>query len=328
MEKNFWAQLDTPFFCLAPMYDVTDAAFRRIICKYSSPDVVFTEFVSADGLVHPIGFEKLKHHLWFDESERPIVAQLFGATPDNFEKAARIIVEMGFDGIDINMGCPEKNVQKQKAGAALITTPELAQDVIRATQKGAGTLPVSVKTRIGYDEESIDEWISALLACDLPALIVHLRTKKEMSDVPARWELMEQVVALRDEYVKGGSVKTLIIGNGDVETIDDGRRKMQDSGCDGVMIGRGVFGDPWLFADEKRAVSIEEKLHVMVEHTYLYEELFTGINNFAIMKKHYKAYATGFSEASTLRNELMQATNANDVEKAVITFLKDHNELL
>lgn len=326
MKKNFWEQRETPFFCLAPMYDVTDAAFRRIICKYSSPDVVFTEFVSADGLVHPIGFEKLKHHLWFDESQRPIIAQLFGATPDNFEKAARIIVDMGFDGIDINMGCPEKNVQKQRSGAALIMTPELAQDIVRATQKGAGDLPVSVKTRIGYNEESIDEWIPALLAYDIAALTVHLRTKKEMSDVEAHWELMERVVALRDAHAKGSGVRTLIIGNGDVQTISDGMQKIQESGCDGVMIGRGVFGDPWLFTDKKRSVSIEEKLRVMVEHTFLYEELFTGINNFAIMKKHYKAYASGFPGASVLRNALMQVNTADDVSAIVEAYLARSGE--
>ena len=327
MEKNFWEQLDTPFFCLAPMYDVTDAAFRRIICKYSSPDVVFTEFVSADGLVHPVGFEKLKHHLWFDDSERPIVAQLFGATPDNFEKAARIIADMGFDGIDINMGCPEKNVQKQRSGAALIATPDLAQEIIRATQKGAGNLPVSVKTRIGYDTEVIDDWIPALLACNIAALTVHLRTKKEMSDVPARWELMERVVALRDKHAKGNGVRTLIIGNGDVVTIDDGKQKIQDSGSDGVMIGRGVFGNPWLFADKKKSITIEEKLRVMVEHTYLYEELFTGINNFAIMKKHYKAYASGFPDASVLRNALMQVNSADDVGAIVEEYLEHNKEI-
>lgn len=324
MEKNFWEQLDAPLFCLAPMYDVTDAAFRRIICTYSAPDVVFTEFVSADGLVHPVGYEKIKHHLWFDESERPIVAQLFGATPENFEKAAHIIADMGFDGIDINMGCPEKNVQKQGAGAALITTPQLAQEIVRATQKGAGDLPVSVKTRIGYNKEEIDSWIPALLACDLPALTVHLRTKKEMSDVPAHWEHMKRVVKLRDEIAS----ETRIIGNGDIESTDAAKEKIKDTGCDGAMLGRAVFGNPWLFSDHKQAISIEEKLAVLVEHTKLFEELFTGINNFAIMKKHYKAYASGFSDASVLRGALMQANDASDVEKTIAQFLKEYDTTL
>ncbi len=317
MEKNFWEQLDKPFFCLAPMYDVTDAAFRRIICKYSSPDVVFTEFVSADGLIHPQGYKKMKHHLWFDDSERPVVAQLFGATPENFKKAAQIIVDKGFDGIDINMGCPEKNVQKQNAGAALINTSELAQEIIYATKEGAGGLPVSVKTRIGYSTDDIDEWIPALLSCDIAALTVHLRTKKEMSDVPAHWELMERVVALRDQY----AVKTLLIGNGDVATIADAKEKIATTGCDGVMIGRGVFGNPWFFADVVAEVSLEEKLRVMVEHTHLYEELFTGINNFAIMKKHYKAYACGFPGASALRGDLMLSESADDVAQTVENYL-------
>jgi len=315
--KGFWEQLNKPFFSLAPMYDVTDAAFRRIISKYSNPDVIFTEFVSVDGLVHPQGREKLMQHLWFDKNEHPIVAQVFGVNPVNFEKVARLCRELGFDGIDINMGCPEKNIVKQGTGSALINEPTLARDIIAATKEGAGDMPVSVKTRIGFNEEIIDEWLPNILESEVAHLTVHLRTRKEMSKVSAHWDLMGRIVELRDNIQKD----TLISGNGDVVTIAQGKELAQKTGCDGIMIGRGVFGNPWLFSDEVQKISIEEKLRVLVEHTQLYGELFTGVKNFAIMKKHYKAYANGFENASTLRAQLMDADNAREVADIVDNFL-------
>ncbi|MEA3322826.1 MAG: tRNA-dihydrouridine synthase [Patescibacteria group bacterium] len=317
IKKGFWGQLDKPFFALAPMYDVTDAAFRRIIAKYSNPDVVFTEFVSVDGLTHPQGREKLMHHLWFDKSERPVVAQVFGVKPENFEKVAILVNELGFDGIDINMGCPEKNIVKQGAGAALIEEPTLAKDIIAATLAGAGDMPVSVKTRIGFNKEEIDTWLPNILESNIAHLTVHLRTRKEMSKVPAHWELMERIVSMRDDIQKD----TLVSGNGDVTTIAQGKKLVEQSGCDGIMIGRGVFGNPWLFSKEVQDISIEEKLRVMVEHTQLFTELFTDVKNFAIMKKHYKAYANGFENASNLRAELMGTNDAEEVTKIVDNFL-------
>jgi nifR3 family TIM-barrel protein len=322
MIKGFWEKLDAPFFALAPMYDVTDAAFRRVITKYSDPDVIFTEFVSVDGLAHPKGREKLMHHLWFDASERPIVAQVFGVEPKNFEKVATQCRELGFDGIDINMGCPEKNIVKQGTGAALINDPSLAQDIISATCAGAGDMPVSVKTRIGFNKEEIDAWLPKIFEKNIAALTVHLRTRKEMSKVPAHWELMDRVVAMRNDL----QPETKLLGNGDVASIAKGKELIAQHGCDGIMIGRGIFGNPWLFRERSIDVSLEERLRVMVEHTHLFEELFTGIKNFAIMKKHYKAYAHGFPDASELRVKLMDAANAHEVKNIVDNFLSNKKD--
>jgi nifR3 family TIM-barrel protein len=318
IKKGFWEQLNKPFFAVAPMYDVTDAAFRRIIAKYSTPDVIFTEFVSVDGLVHSQGREKLMHHLWFNSSERPIVAQVFGIKPENFEKIAKFCNELGFDGIDINMGCPEKNIVKQGAGSALIQNSQLAKDIIEATLSGAGEMPVSVKTRIGFDKEEINTWLTNILEMNIAALTVHLRTKKEMSKIDAHWNLMTKIVQMRNSL----SPETKLLGNGDVTTIAQGKKKMNETGCDGVMIGRGVFGNPWLFNEKIQKVSVEEKLRVMVEHTQLFAELFTGIKNFAIMKKHYKAYVNGFEDASILRAKLMNACDAQEIKMIVDEFLK------
>jgi nifR3 family TIM-barrel protein len=320
IQQGFWKQLDKPFFAVAPMYDVTDAAFRRIIAKYSKPDVIYTEFVSVDGLVHPIGREKLMNHLWFDESERPIVAQVFGIEPKNFEIVANMCRELGFDGIDINMGCPEKNIVKQGTGSALIQNPGLAKDIIFATRAGAGDMPVSVKTRIGFNKDEIDTWLPNIFNMKVSAITVHLRTRKEMSKVSAHWDKMRRIVDMKNSL----SSQTKLIGNGDVVSIQQGLDMIEETGCDGVMIGRGVFGNPWLFSKEVKEISVEEKLKVMVEHTQLFAQLFTGLKNFAIMKKHYKAYANGFENASVLRVKLMSAANANEVSKIVDDFLKNN----
>jgi nifR3 family TIM-barrel protein len=319
--KNFWKTLPKPIFILAPMADVTDCAFRKVIVKYGKPDVVYTEFTSADGLAS-IGKDKLLINFKYSEQERPIVAQIFGGKPENIKKATALCAELGFDGIDINMGCPDRAVEKQLAGAGCIKNPKLAREIIRAAKEGAPNLPISVKTRIGYNKNEIDTWIRELLKEDLAALIVHLRTRKEMSLVPAHWDLMPSIVKLRDEMKKD----TLIIGNGDVVDIDDARRKCKETGCDGVMLGRAIFGNPWLFSysselENSHIPSLREKLKVMVEHTKLFEKMLGGVKNFAIMKKHYKAYVNGFDGAKELRVKLMDAENAEQVEKIVNNFL-------
>lgn len=335
IELGFWGKLKRPIICLAPMADVTDCAFRQIIAKYCKPDVFWTEFVSADGLAHPKAREKLLIDLKYGENERPIVAQIFGGNVDNIREASRLCRELGFDGIDINMGCPDKSVEKQGAGACMIKNPEIARAIIRAAKEGGGGLPVSVKTRIGYNKVEIDTWLRELLKENLAALTVHLRTKKEMSLVPAHWELMEDIVKLRDEVSPG----TLIIGNGDITDLDDGRKKCEEYGCDGVMLGRAIFGNPWLFSAEQKnfggllhpsdgtfpaqnfSVPLQEKLKVMVEHTKLFEKMLGEHKNFAIMKKHYKAYVNGFDGAKELRVELMGCSSANEIERIVDRFL-------
>ncbi len=313
---------------VAPMADVTDVAFRTMISRYSKPygpDVMWTEFVSADGLNSP-GREVLKRDLEFTDIERPIVAQLFTSTPENMKKAAALCKELGFDGIDINMGCPDKSIEKQGAGAAHIKDWRRAQEVIRAAQEGAQGLPVSVKTRLGYNKMEFMEWLPKILECNIPTLTVHLRTRKEMSLVDAHWDLMPEVVKLvRDmtgEVKDGG---TIILGNGDVKSVTDGKRLAKETGCDGVMVGRGIFGTPWFFNEEvwNAGKSVEERLRICVEHTKLYEEKLGDIKSFAIMKKHFKAYINGFNGAKELRVELMEYTNAREMEEKIKNWLSD-----
>lgn len=314
---NFWTQLKKekkgkPILVLAPMANVTDVAFRHVIAKYGKPDVMWTEFVSADGLLSP-GRENLLYDLKYDaNTERPIIAQLFTGHADKMRDAGKLIADLGFDGIDINMGCPDRSVEKQGGGAAMIKNKDSAKEVIESARESG--LPVSVKTRIGYNKIEIDTWIRFLLEQHLSALTIHLRTRKEMSDVPAHWDLMKEIVALRDEV----SPETLIIGNGDVASIADAKIKAQESGCDGVMIGRGIFGNPWLFSGKIVSdISVKERLGVMLEHTKLFEKYLGSVKSFAFMKKHFKAYVSGWDGAKELRVRLMETTSAEEVEGIV-----------
>lgn len=350
----FWKKLNRPFFCLAPMADVTDAAFRRVIAKYGKPDVTWTEFVSADGLCHPKGRESLLADLKYTEAERPIVVQLFSSRPDNMRAAAKMCAELGFDGIDINMGCPDRAIEKQGCGSAMIKTPDKAVEIIRAAKDGikesGRDIPLSVKTRVGYNKEIIDEWIPVLLNENIQALTIHARTRKDLSQVPANWDYVTRVVALRDKFAPD----TVIIGNGDVVDMDDGLEKARKTGCDGIMIGRALFGNPWIFnkdvsikkrgnwrqnfflrllpnawsksimGDSRYTVSdipLADKLAVMIEHTDLFTELLGGVKNFAVMKKHYKAYSNGFPGAKDLRIRLMESRDAAEVRRIVAEFL-------
>lgn len=322
MNLGFWAKLNKPFFVLAPMADVTDAAFRRIIEKYGKPDVFWTEFVSADGLCSN-GRKVLVRDLEFTKKEKPIVAQLFSSKPEKMREAAALCQKLGFDGIDINMGCPDRSIEKQGCGAAMIKNPKLAREIIRAAKEGAPKLPVSVKTRIGYNKNEITTWIPEVLAEGIAALTIHVRTRKEMSLVPARWEHVREVIELRNKI----SPQTLIIGNGDVKDMNDARAKAKEFGADGVMLGRAIFGNPWLFSSlhgKQITPSIQEKLKVLVEHTKLFEKLLGDIKSFAIMKKHYKAYVNGFEGAKEFRTELMEAKNVKEVGEKVRLFFKSH----
>jgi nifR3 family TIM-barrel protein len=313
--KNFWQKLKKPILILAPMANVTDAAFRRIIAKYGKPDVIWTEFVSANGLASAAK-KRLLPDLWFSPSERPIVAQLFTGDPQNLAPAVRLVERLGFDGVDLNMGCPDRGVEKSAAGASLIKNPTLARELIRSMRKNT-KLPISVKTRLGYNTISLS-WIAALLEEKPDALTIHLRTRKEMSDVPAHWEVMPEIIRLRDKI----SPDTLIFGNGDIATPKEGREKCRQYGCDGVMIGRGIFGNPWLFGKRKK-ISPREKLKVLLEHSRLFEKYFRGLKNFAVMRKHFKAYVSGWENAKELRIKLMETNTAKDVEKIIRDFLKE-----
>ncbi|MFA6177481.1 MAG: tRNA-dihydrouridine synthase [Candidatus Paceibacterota bacterium] len=328
-KDNFWKNLQKPFFCLAPMSDVTDIAFRSILAKYGKDRenknriVFWTEFISADGLANKFARKKLAHILKFKEIERPIVAQVFGANPENMKKACQYIASLGFDGIDINMGCPDKSVVSQGAGSGLIKTPKLARKIIQAVHEGiesAGLhIPVSVKTRIGFSKEEIDAWIGELLKEDFSALTIHLRTTKELSLVPANWNHIKKI----KELIKKSGKDVTLIGNGDVRDLKDAEEKALEYGCDGVMIGRGVFGNPFVFAN-KNISSISERLKILVEHTQIFEKELSGPKHksFAVMKKHFKSYVNDFPGAKELRVKLMETENAKQVEKIINNFLR------
>ncbi|OYV63598.1 MAG: hypothetical protein B7X03_01105 [Parcubacteria group bacterium 21-58-10] len=362
---------------MAPMADVTDVAFRALVAARGAPNVFWTEFVSADGLYHtreiakmPDAENPLMRDLLFDTSERPIVAQIFSSKPEMIAYATKLVAELGFDGVDINMGCPDRAIEKQGCGAAMIKNPKLAREILRAAQ-AASTLPVSVKTRVGYNKESLDEWLTALLEANPAAITLHLRTRKEMSLVPADWELMKKAVEIRDRV----NPDVLLIGNGDVQDLADGRAKVAESGCDGAMLGRAMFGNPWVFSGLVRAgergnksespapispstgsnaqnekdhffenaaqsrnrpsasecaadkpsreigagvqPTQRDKLNALVELAHGFEKI-SPPKNFAILKKHIKAFVTGFDGAADLRARLMQAESAAELEKTIL----------
>ena len=305
------------------MDEVTDAAFRHIIAKYGKPDVIFTEFVSCDGLCS-IGKDKLMIDLKYSENEKPIVAQIFGANPETFRKTAELIQKLGFDGIDINMGCPKKNVVKNGAGAGLIKTPSLAKEIILATKEGAPQIPISVKTRIGFNSDITEEWIGHLLETNPAAIIIHGRTRKQMSKVPNNWNSISKAVKVRNN--KNSS--TLIIGNGGILSLKEAELKAKETGVNGIMIGKGVFGNPWVFNRkiQKSDLSLSEIFKVLLEHSELFENYFKGIKNFSIMRKHFKSYIAGHPNTKELKIKLLQTNNHKEV-KDIIEKYKCYNSL-
>lgn len=329
----FWNNLPKPFFAMAPMADVTDVAFRALVAARGAPDVFWTEFVSADGLYAlttagknesaraarpiqlsfspaPARANPLLRDLIFEANQHPIVAQIFSSKPEMIAYATRLVATQGFDGVDINMGCPDRAIERQGCGAAMIKNPKLAQEIIRAAQS-ASSLPVSVKTRVGYNKESLDEWLTALLEANPVAITLHLRTRKEMSLVPADWELMKKAVEIRNRINPG----VLLIGNGDVQDLEDAREKIAESGCDGAMLGRAMFGNPWVFAGRKpEDTPLAEKLAALVELAHGFEKI-QPPKHFAILKKHIKAFVTGFDGAAELRAKFMQADSATDLKR-------------
>jgi len=296
------------------MDDVTDTVFRQIIGDLAAPDLYFTEFTSVDGMVSQAGREAVSRRLIFQESERPIIAQIWGNDPEKFFKAAQMCAEMKFDGIDINMGCPEKSVVKRGMCSGLIHNPQLAAKIIKATKDGADGIPVSVKTRLGMREIEPD-WIKHLLNQDLAALIIHGRTVREMSKVPAHWDEIGKVVQLRNEI----NPKTVIIGNGDVESYEDGISKVNQYNLDGIMIGRGVFKNLWIFdkSGQIHNPSTEERLQQLSKHTKLFVETWGDTKSFAILKKFFKCYISDFDGASELRTKFMETKNLKEVQTLV-----------
>lgn len=298
---------------MAPMSGVTDEAFRLMFLKYGKPSVFWTEFISASALFSPKGRKYCLNVLKFNKKERPIVAQIFGSNSVEIEKACEAVADLGFDGIDINMGCPDKDVEKQGAGSDLIKNPDIAVQVIRAAKKGAKGLPISVKTRIGYDENEIKNWIPIILKENISALTIHFRTRSEFYKPPAHWELAKEIVALRNKYAP----KTLIIGNGDVKTLAQAHKLAKETGVDGVMIGRAVMGNPWFFS--KKIPTIKQKLKAITEHA----KNFKSEKHFDIIKKHFCAYARGFNGAAELREQLMKVKDYKETKKVIDNFLKN-----
>ncbi len=309
---NFWQKLSVPFTIMAPMDDVTDSVFRKVMLKAGRPDVFFTEFTNIDGLVHGgngIPLRKLK----FSFKEHPIVAQLWGTNLENMEKSAKMVVKLGFDGIDINMGCPVKDVIKKGAGSALIGNFDLAGNLIEAVKKGAKGLPVSVKTRLGRNINIAEEWTEFLLKKDIAALTVHGRLAKDMSKGLASWEEIGKVVERKNKIAPN----TLIIGNGDINSYQEVLEKNEKYGVDGVMIGRGVFANPWVFKKENQLPTKQDLLKLLTYHIDIYKETWEERKNFASLKKFFKMYVKGYDGASELRMKLMKTKSLKEIKTIV-----------
>ncbi len=295
------------------MDDVTDTVFRRIISSCAAPDLYFTEFVNVDGLQSP-GRQKLMKKLRFTDAERPIVAQIWGKNPENYYKTTKELVEMGFAGVDINMGCPAKSEVKAGTCSALINNRPLAVEIIRATQEGAaGRVPVSVKTRLGFNEVDFT-WHELLLRQNLDMLTIHGRTKKEMSKVPANWQNIGHIRQMRDDV----DVATLIVGNGDVESRQHGLKLTKEYRLDGIMIGRGVFQDPYAFTETSpwQDMPQDERITLYKKHVELFANTWQeGERPIHTLNKFCKIYIQGFDGAKQLRESFMQAQNINELKE-------------
>ncbi|EHM60371.1 TPA: tRNA-dihydrouridine synthase [Staphylococcus aureus] len=301
MKENFWSELPRPFFILAPMEDVTDIVFRHVVREAARPDVFFTEFTNTESFCHPEGIHSVRGRLTFSEDEQPMVAHIWGDKPEQFRETSIQLAKMGFKGIDLNMGCPVANVAKKGKGSGLILRPDVAAEIIQATK--AGGLPVSVKTRLGYYE--IDEWkdwLKHVFEQDIANLSIHLRTRKEMSKVDAHWELIEAIKNLRDEIAPN----TLLTINGDIPDRKTGLELAEKYGIDGVMIGRGIFHNPFAFEKEPREHTSKELLDLLRLHLTLFNKYEKDeIRQFKSLRRFFKIYVRGIRGASELRHQLM-----------------------
>lgn len=322
--KNFWELLEKPIFVLAPMDDVTDTVLRQVIARCGKPAVFFTEFTNVEGMFSK-GERQVMKRLQYTEAERPLVAQIWGANPENFYKAAKKLIDMGFNGIDLNMGCPASGIMQRGVCSGLINNRPLAKEIIEATKAGAaGIIPVSIKTRLGF--RKIDfEWIRFVLEQQPAVLTVHARTVSEMSKVPAHWDMVKTVVDIRNDMHS----QALIIGNGDVKSLADGAQKVAETGVDGVMIGRGIFENPYLFTgtisfEDKTP---EEKMHLLLDHMRLWIDTWGETKHFPILRKFFKVYASGFPGAQELRIQLMETQTPQETEQLVTAFLRAQHAL-
>jgi nifR3 family TIM-barrel protein len=357
---SFWAEIPQPIIGLSPMDGVTDAAFRYIVARYGNPDVQFTEFVSVDEICH--GGEMAWHQLRYAEQERPVVAQIYGSDPEKFYHIAQVVCALGFDGVDINMGCPSKSVAARGCGAALIKNPALAQQIIRAVRTGVHDwasgqpvdqcglphkiqdtlghiiaqrqvplvrrmLPVSVKTRLGYDSVMVEDWVSLLLEAEPDVIAIHGRTLTQMYRGRADWAAIARAAKIIRQ------TSTLVLGNGDIESMPDLVSRVLETQVHGVLIGRACLGNPWLFRQKdwaksylanvqrnvtetipKESISLSERLHVALEHARYFESL-SGGSRFTAMRKHLGWYCKGFPGAAETRTRIFQTKSSHDVER-------------
>jgi len=308
--KNFWQELPKPFFVLAPMEAVTDVVFRHVVEAAGGPDVYFTEFTNAASYFSEKGRPSTRGRLAFTEDEQPMVAQIWGTNPEHYAFMAKGLAKQGYAGIDINMGCPAKDVVKTGGGSGLIRTPELAAELIAAT-KTAG-LPVSVKTRLGdLKPDEWKDWLTHIFKQDITNLTIHLRTRKEMSKVNAHFELIHEIKQLRDEIAP----QTTLTINGDIRDREHGLQLVEEYGIDGIMIGRGIFSDPFAFAQEKRERSRDEYIGLLNMQLDLFDKYSAELEprKYDPLKRFFKIYVRGFDGAAELRDKLMHTKNTDEV---------------
>ncbi len=325
--KFSWKTLPKPFFVLAPMEGVTDTVFRQVVGSLAAPDVYFTEFTNCEGMMSK-GREKVGRRLIYSGHEKPLIAQLWGLDPNAFFEVSRMVVEMGFEGVDLNMGCPVSAVVARGSCSGLIGNPTRAKEMIEATKKGVQSagwgIPVSVKTRIGLKSITTEEWIGFLLEQNLDALTIHLRTQKEMSNVPAHFEELEKIVALRNKI----SPNTVLIANGDIMSKSQGKELVEKYGIDGAMIGRGVFHNPFVFDESVNYVlqTKDQRIELLKLHIDMFEKVWTHDHPlsekeiaklFPPLKRFFKIYISGFEGAAELREKLMSTKSIDETKKVL-----------
>jgi tRNA-dihydrouridine synthase len=301
---------------LAPMEGVTDTIFRQVLCDIGRPDLFYTEFLNVEGFCSE-GREKVIHRLDFVKKEKPVVVQLWGNTPEDYVETLKYVKKLKPDGIDINIGCSVRDVLSSGRCSALIKEKDLVKEIVGAVQEASAGLPISVKTRLGYDKVDVEDWIGFLLTLNLDLITIHGRISKGGYSTPSRWDKIAECVKLRNEI----SPKTLIIGNGDIKSLKQGEEYVGKYDVDGFMVARGIMNNPWLFSGSKRKdISSEEKKEILLKHLKLFDKTWKGTKPFNSQKKYVKAYISGFDGANELRKELMAATTTKEVVKILDNF--------
>ena len=330
MKSEFWKKIiestgeengqKLPFFSLAPMEAVTDVVFRHVVSKAARPDVYYTEFTNSSSFASPKGIHSTRGRLTFTPDEQPIIAQIWGSRPADIKFMCEKLPELGYQAIDINMGCPDKAVIKSGGGSDLIRNPDLAKEIIESAK--AGGLPVSVKTRLGFSRvEEWHDWLKFLLEQKIEVLTIHLRTKKEISKVPAHFELIPEILKLRDEITPN----TLIQINGDIKSRAQGLELWRKyPKIDGIMIGRGIFENPFCFEKNppETARTSSDYLDLLELQLDLFEKYSRELEKrrFEPLKRFFKIYVREFAGASDLRAKLMETKTVDEVREILKDF--------